>query len=221
MPGLFIITGPNGAGKSTVGYTYLPEKIQRNYTVFDGDKLSMQKRKELLSSIKSLKEARNMADEWVEEYFRKQVSTAIKSKDHFAYEGHFRDPSTLNIPKKFKKNGYSVSLIFMGLTDPDLSELRVLDRARHGGHFVPLYEIQSNFYGNLIMLNKNFRLFDELLIIDTSLSLEHKILLHIRNSKIISYTQSVHLPVWFIKFLPEVLKLIIAEETKKQRKKKS
>ncbi|HEY2720692.1 MAG TPA: zeta toxin family protein [Chitinophagaceae bacterium] len=39
MPVLFIITGSNGAGKSTVGYTYLPEEIQKEYIVFDGDKL--------------------------------------------------------------------------------------------------------------------------------------------------------------------------------------
>ncbi len=38
MPVLFIITGSNGAGKSTVGYTYLPPDIQKDHTVFDGDK---------------------------------------------------------------------------------------------------------------------------------------------------------------------------------------
>jgi predicted ABC-type ATPase len=31
MPVLFIITGSNGAGKSVVGYTYLPEEIQKKY----------------------------------------------------------------------------------------------------------------------------------------------------------------------------------------------
>ena len=181
----------------------------------------MKKRKEFLSVVKSLKEARNKADEWVEDYFRKLVNIAIKSKDHFAYEGHFRDPTTLNVPKRFKRNGYSLSLIFMGLTDPDLSELRVLDRAKHGGHYVPAYEIQSNFYGNLIMLNKNLNLFDEVLIIDSSLSLQHKILFHVRNSRIISYSQEANLPFWFTKFLPNVLKMVVAEETKKRDKKKS
>lgn len=212
MSVLFIITGPNGAGKSTVGYTYLPEKIQKNYSVFDGDKLALQKRKEILPAIKSLKEARKVADEWVYMHFKQKVAEAIKLKIPFAYEGHFRNRSTLNIPKKFKKNGYFISLIFMGLTDPDLSELRVLDRAKHGGHFVPLYEVQANFYGNLVMLNKNYKLFDELLIVDTSLSLRHKILLHIRNSEILFYTLSSSLPYWFQKFLPNLLKLIKLEE---------
>lgn len=219
MPVLFIITGSNGAGKSTVGYTYLPEKIQKNYTVFDGDRLALLKKREFLDTIKSLKEARNAADDWVQTHFRKEVTVAIKSQDHFAYEGHFRDKSTLIIPRKFKKSGYAVSLIFMGLTDPHQSELRVLDRAKHGGHFVPLYEIQSNFYGNLVMLNNNYKFFNEILVVDTSLSLQHKILLHLRDSEIHSYTPSPDLPDWFSRFLPKLLQLIKKEEKMLNKKK--
>jgi len=211
-PVLFIITGSNGAGKSTVGGTYLPLEIQRNYVVFDGDKLALEKRKHLLSEIKSIKEAKRLADEWVHKRFLEHVKSALKTGDHFAYEGHFRDKRTLNIPKKFVKSGYSLSLIFMGLTNTHESELRVIDRAKHGGHFVPLYEIESNFYGNLVMLNKNYKLFDELVIIDTSKDLEHKILLHRREGKILFYTESKDQPFWFTKFLPRLLNLIEAEE---------
>lgn len=107
MPSLFIITGPNGAGKSAVGATYLPEKIQKNYTVFDGDKISLGKKKELFpGQIKSLKEARKLADEWIMEDFKNQVKAALKTKSHFAYEGHFREKSTLVTLRKFKKNDY-------------------------------------------------------------------------------------------------------------------
>lgn len=172
----------------------------------------MVKRKELLKTIKSPKEARNAANEWVNQFFNSQVKAALSAKDHFAYEGHFRDPATLRIPKRFKRNGYFISLIFMGLTDYDLSELRVLDRARMGGHFVPQYEIRANYIGNLVMLNKNFRLFDELIVVDSSLSLQHTALLHIRNKKIISYTPSTHLPKWFSRFLPSLTNLIVADE---------
>ncbi|MBL7738826.1 MAG: zeta toxin family protein [Chitinophagaceae bacterium] len=219
MPVLFIITGPNGAGKSTVGYTYLPENIHRNYTVFDGDKLALQKRKELLLQIRSIKEARKAADEWVQKQFKQEMAAAIKANDHFAYEGHFRDKRTLNTPRKFRKKGYTVSLIFMGLADPDLSELRVIDRAKHGGHNVPLYEIQSNFYGNLVMLNNNYRLFDEMLVVDTSKSFQHQVLLHLRNSNVLFYTPEKHLPVWFSKFLPRLLQLIKKEEKTSTKKK--
>lgn len=154
-----------------MGATYLPSEIQKKYTVFDGDKLALQKRRELNATIKSFKEARKLADEWMYEQFDAQVKKAIATRDHFAYEGHFRDTATLKTPGKFKKKGYELILIFMGLSDPHQSELRVIDRAKHGGHNVPLYEINANFYGNLVTLNKYYKLFDEIVIIDTSKSL--------------------------------------------------
>jgi len=145
--------------------------------------------------------------------FDQQVKEAIKSKKHFAYEGHFRNASALKIVRKFKKQGYYLSLIFMGLTNPAQSELRVIDRAKHGGHFVPLYEIESNFYGNLVMLNKNYKLFDEVLILDTSVSLQHNVLLHMRNLQVLSYFNTKNQPRWFTKFLPRLVKAITESES--------
>lgn len=215
-PTLFIITGSNGAGKSTVGTTYLPLEIQKNYSVFDGDKLSLQKRRELAAIIKSYKEARKSADEWMYKQFDVEVKNAIGSRDHFAYEGHFRNSETLKTPRKFKKNGYEVSLIFMGLSDPHQSELRVIDRARQGGHNVPVYEIESNFYGNLVTLNKYHKLFDEVLVIDTSKSLQHQTLLHLRKFEVLFYAPLKDQPKWFIKFLPNLAKIIKTEENFKK-----
>lgn len=217
MPVLFIITGSNGAGKSTIGYTYLPEDIQKKYTVFDGDKLALLKKRELSKNTKSFKEAGRLADEWMYKQFADQIKTAISTGDHFAYEGHFRDAATLKVPRKFKRNGYKLTLIFMGLSDPDQSELRVLDRAKQGGHNVPLYEIQSNFYGNLVMLNKNYKLFDELLVIDTSNSFQHEVLLQMSNGNLSFYTDQKSLPAWFTKFLPNLNKLISEEVAKPKR----
>jgi predicted ABC-type ATPase len=103
----------------------------------------------------------------------------------------------------------------MGLSDPHQSELRVIDRAKQGGHNVPLYEIESNFYGNLVMLNKHYKLFDELLVIDTSKSLQHNVLLHMRKSEVLSFTRLKDQPKWFIKFLPSLAKIIKIEESAK------
>jgi predicted ABC-type ATPase len=215
-PTLFIITGSNGAGKSTVGATYLPLEIQKNYSVFDGDKLALQKRRELSATIKSYKEARKSADEWIYNEFSNRLKKSIDSQDHFAYEGHFRNTDTLKTPRRFKKKGYEVSLIFMGLADPHQSELRVIDRAKQGGHNVPVYEIESNFYGNLVTLNKHHKLFDEVLVIDTSKSLQHNVLLHLRKSELLFYTPLKDQPEWFIKFLPNLAKIIKAEEKSKK-----
>jgi predicted ABC-type ATPase len=212
MPALFIITGSNGAGKSTVGYTYLPPEIQDKYPPFDGDKLAHNKKRELRKEVISFKEAGRMADEWLEQHFRKEVKKALTQNDHFVYEGHFRDEQSWRIPKTFRRKKYFLSLIFMGLSDPHQSELRVIERAKFGGHNVPLYEIEANFYGNLDKVNKNYRLFNELHVIDTSESLKHKVLLHLREGKVLSYVASKYLPLWFVKYLPKLLNIIKKEE---------
>jgi len=100
----------------------------------------------------------------------------------------------------------------MGLSHPHQSELRVIDRAKQGGHNVPLYEINANFYGNLVTLNKYYKLFDEIIIIDTSKSLQHQILLHKRRLEILFYTQMKDQPEWFRKFLPNLAKLVLKKE---------
>lgn len=50
MPELYVITGSNGAGKSSIGPIYLPENIRNTCSIFDGDKLFMQKKRELWAS---------------------------------------------------------------------------------------------------------------------------------------------------------------------------
>jgi predicted ABC-type ATPase len=215
MPALFIITGSNGAGKSTVGNTYLPPEIQKDYTSFDGDKLALIKRREFRKTIKADKEAKKLANEWVDKSFNDQVKNALKNNDHFVYEGHFRYEESWAIPRKFKRKNYYLSLVFMGLADPHQSELRVIERAKYGGHNVEQYDIHLNFYGNLEKVNKHYKLFDEMHIIDTSQSLEHKVLLHFRDNKVLSYVPVKELPEWFLKFLPNLLKLVKKEEKQK------
>lgn len=204
MPELHIITGSNGAGKSTVGPDYLPEYITSKYTVFDGDKLFLEKRREIfLTKAKSYKEARNLAVEWLEEHFISLVEEALGNCDHFVYEGHFSTEGPWQTPRRFKDNGYSVHFIFFGLADTGLSELRVVDRSKLGGHYVNPIEIDRNFRGNLIFLDQNYLWMDELLVVDTSAT-QHVVLLHILNGQVIFQIAIEELPTWFTTFMPAI-----------------
>ncbi len=210
MPDLYILTGSNGAGKSTAGRYYLPEEIRNNYEIFDGDKLFMQKRKQLYKiETPSLKEASRQAQKWLHEHFENCVVNAIKNNDHFVYEGHFPDEENWSTPKRFQVAGYRVHLIFLGLSHPAISELRVLDRARMGGHTVPPYEIERNFYGNLKQLNTHYKLIDELQIFDTSDSTTTKVLAIFNKGNIIDALPAKELPEWFEKGLPNLFQLVL------------
>jgi len=208
MPELYIITGSNGAGKSSVGPIYLPQPIQKNYTVFDGDKLFMQKQRELWhQGIRANKEAKKLAFSFVEESFDQLVEEALNRNDNFVYEGHFTNEATWDIPRRFKKNGYTVNLIFLGLSSPELSDLRVIDRAKEGGHYVQPLTIRDNFYGNLEKLNLHHAIIDDLRIIDTS-ETDHILLAHFRDNKIKYAAHLPRLPYWFVRYLPALYSLI-------------
>ena len=208
MPELHIITGSNGAGKSAIGGTFLPSNIQKNNPVFDGDKLYMQKQRELWESgVKAIKEAKKIAFAFVVETFERLVEESILANTNFVYEGHFTNDETWKIPMRFKENGYKINLLFLGLKNPDLSEERVLDRTKTGGHYVSRVTIEDNFYGNLEKLNKYYTIIDSLMIIDTSTS---------RHSAIASFVDATpafsvpyrELPDWFTTYLPALAEKI-------------
>ena len=207
MPDLFIITGSNGAGKSTVGKDYLPQDIQDNCPVFDGDLLYVRKSAEFFPHlIRSPKEASKKALEFVIETFEQLVEKALSENKTFAYEGHFPNDATWETPRRFKENGFITHMLFFGLLNPDLSQLRVTDRVTEGGHFVDRKTIESNFFGNLEKLDQHFDVIDELTIIDTSE--EHTLLARIVDQKWESGTNYQRLPEWFTDHLPNLSSLI-------------
>lgn len=209
MPDLYIITGSNGAGKSSIGPDYLPDEIGLNNTVFDGDLLYTKKLKELFpAKTKSAKYARKDALQYVVDLFEEQTEKALADNSDYVYEGHFTNDETWETPKKFKESGYTTHLIFLGLSNPDESQLRVTERVTTGGHYVERKTIETNFYGNLEKLNIYYQLIDNLTIIDTS-DIIHTILFKTQNQQVEYAVNKSELPFWFIDFLPTLTLLIL------------
>ena len=72
-----------------------------------------------------------------------------------------------------------------------------MDRAKFGGHNVPPYEIERNFYGNLEQINKRYKSIDELQIVDTSESIKANVLALFKNGAIEYAVHHGKLPEWF------------------------
>lgn len=124
------------------------------------------------------------------------IEDALVTKSNFTYEGHFTNEATWDVPRRFKLEGYAIHLIFFGLQNTDLSELRVIARANEGGHYVDPRTLADNFYGNMEKLDKHFAMFDSVQIVDTS-EAEHKVLCVLSNGKVESAVEPANLPDWF------------------------
>lgn len=154
-----------------------------------------------------------MAAEVVERRFDELVESSLKTNSDWAYEGHFTNDATWGIPQKFKDSGYTIHLIFFGLTDIALSEIRVVGRAKEGGHYVDPLTLVSNYYGNLEKLDKYFSMFDSITIVDTS-GIEHIGLAVLEKGECTSAIIFSELPQWFTQNLPQITATISKSEKK-------
>ena len=206
MPQLFVITGANGAGKSTLSRSLLPIELAE-LEVFDGDKYFVTRLSEIFpSQNKSPKYAREMAFEATVKAFEELIEHSISKNQSFAYEGHFSSEAPWKTISRFKEHQYQIIMVFLMVDDLSLSQKRVIERVKTGGHYVTPLEIEKNYYGNLIQLNQHLDLLDELIVIDNSIAIEPKQITYISDKKC---TQSSEiLPEWLIKYLPNLNKLI-------------
>jgi predicted ABC-type ATPase len=153
-----------------------------------------------------------LAYEFLIETFENLVETALASNKDFAYEGHFTNEATWDIPRRFRAAGYAIHLLFFGLRDPELSNLRVIDRKNEGGHYVDPQTVEDNFYGNLEKLNQHYDLFQTVQIIDTS-EAEHQVLAVFYQGDPVLAIPSLQLPNWFLNYLPSLTgKIKVMEE---------
>jgi predicted ABC-type ATPase len=148
MPDLFVITGANGAGKSTLSATLLPPSFV-SLRVFDGDKYFVEQLASIFpEKMKSPKYACYEAFKNTVNHFESLVNKAIDTQSDFAYEGHFSSESPWSVINQFKENKYRVTMFFLMVKTLELSQKRVAERVKTGGHYVTPIEIERNYYGN-------------------------------------------------------------------------
>lgn len=211
-PQLFIITGSNGAGKSTYKQFLLPPQFS-DLDVFDGDLFYTRKSVEYYKLHGSSKEARKQAEDALEEEFLRLVSHSITQREHFAYEGHFTGAGAWKIPERFKIEGFEIHLIFCGLNTVTKSIKRVDERVKEGGFHVTPLAIQNNFYGNMEMLEKNFRMFDSVEILDTS-SDQILQVAKLEQGKPVLLLPTDEIPEWFKTGMPKLYDIMRREMLK-------
>jgi predicted ABC-type ATPase len=135
-PSLIVLAGPNGAGKSTFYRTYLRESGIKFLNADDiAAKVGL-----------SVGDAARAADA-----LRAEL---LETGESFITETVFSDPvgAKLQFMKDALAKGYSVTLIYIGLAGPDLSEARVIQRVGEGGHDVPSDRLPRRYNQSLLNL---------------------------------------------------------------------
>jgi predicted ABC-type ATPase len=198
MPKLFIITGCNGAGKSTFSTSFLPN----NLTSFDYDALYLSNYSNLQDS-----ELRDIiAKSKTTDAFENEIYHSINNKLDFCYETNF-DEHPLYWPKIFKKNGYELNIIFFCLKDQEIARHRVQVRTEFKGHFVNNYTIDLKWKAGYANLNKHYKYFDNILIVDNSETNKvYSNIVQIENNTV--QLLSEHIPSYFKTRLPDLYNFI-------------
>lgn len=144
-PTCWIIAGPNGAGKTTFALSYLPTVANcRNFVNADliaAGLSPLAPETELLAASR---------------IFLREIENRIQARQDFAFETTLAGRSYLKLIRRLRSEGWRVELIYLALPSVEMSRLRVAERVAHGGHNIPLEDIERRFPRSLRNLLNEF-----------------------------------------------------------------
>ena len=135
MPNLFIIAGPNGAGKTTYAQRFLPEEmhcrefvnadlIAAGLSPFAPDRAAFPAGRLMLARLSEL----------------------ARHREDFAFETTLSGRAYVPLLREMRAAGYHIRLDFLWIPNLDLTQERVRQRVRKGGHDIPGDVQQRRFY---------------------------------------------------------------------------
>lgn len=155
---LYIIAGCNGAGKTTASFTILPEildckefvnadEIAKGLSPFQPEKVAFESGRIMLNRIDEL----------------------FLQNENFAFETTLATKTYKQKILKAKEQGYSTTLLFFWLKNPELAIERVKIRVSEGGHHILEDVIIRRYHNGIINLFKIYLpIVDQILIFDNS-----------------------------------------------------
>jgi predicted ABC-type ATPase len=134
QPTCWIIAGPNGAGKTTFALQYLPE-VAGCSRFINADLIA--------AGLSPLAPERELAA--ASRLFLNEIEAHITARQDFSFETTLAGRGYLKLIRRLRADGWRVELIYLALPSVELSQLRVAERVRHGGHDVSAKDIERRF----------------------------------------------------------------------------
>ena len=179
-----MLAGPNGAGKSTFFTTHLADK---GLPFINADQIA--------------------AELGIEAYEAAGIAQAIRVRlvnesTSFITETVLSDPIGAKVAflQQAHASAYEVTLIFIGLANPDLSAGRVMARVQMGGHDVPLDKVMARYERTLLNLERAIGLLPQVIVYDNSSADEpYRFLAEFRSGQLHERTHGP-IPQWARRF---------------------
>lgn len=138
QPICWIVAGPNGAGKTTFAMEYLP-RIASCRVFVNADLIA--------AGLAPLApERRRVAAGRI---FLREVASNIAARHDFGFETTLSGRAHMGLVRRLKANDWRVELVYLALPSVEVAELRVAERVSHGGHDIPLPDIERRFVRSL------------------------------------------------------------------------
>lgn len=134
MPTCWIIAGPNGAGKTTFALEYLAKVAGCTYFI-NADLIA--------AGLSPLAPERELVT--ASRIFLHEIEERINKREDFALETTLAGRTYLGLIERLHNDGWQVILIYLALPSCEMSKLRVAERVAHGGHSIPLQDIERRF----------------------------------------------------------------------------
>jgi predicted ABC-type ATPase len=145
MPTCWIIAGPNGAGKTTFAMEYLP-KVAGCTHFINADLIA--------AGLSPLAPERELIA--ASRIFLHEIEERIEQRDDFAFETTLAGRTYLRLIERLQRDGWQVELVYLALSSVEMSKLRVAERVAHGGHNIPIRDIERRFPRSLHNLLNDF-----------------------------------------------------------------
>ena len=133
-PRCIIIAGPNGAGKTTFARQFLT--VERGILHFVNADL-------IASGLSPLHP--ELAARMAGRLLLMELDRLVVEGASFALESTLSGRSYMERLARMREAGYQIEMVFLRLSDPDLSIKRVAHRVKQGGHHVPDEDVRRRF----------------------------------------------------------------------------
>jgi predicted ABC-type ATPase len=143
---IIILAGPNGAGKTTFARSFLP--AEANLPRFINADLIAAGLAPFAPDSAAVRAARLMLEE---------IALSTRRGESFAFETTLSGLGYLQQIRKWRAQGYRVSLYFLSLPNAETAIARVASRVRQGGHDVAEAVIRRRFASGITNFHRRYK----------------------------------------------------------------